>query len=71
MANSYDRAKYETRLASAHRALFYATAQAEQMGDDGAAEDLRQIAREIQRLAEASLKGKVKPQMKGQLRIGA
>lgn len=52
------RSNYEGKLATAHRALYNAEGFAEDLGDDGAAEDCRQLQAEISRLMEDSLAGK-------------
>jgi len=58
MGYSINRAAYEAALAAAHRALWRAGIAAEQLGDEGAAQDVDQLLKEVTRLAEASLKGK-------------
>lgn len=68
MRNSQARSRYEQSLATAHRAIYRAIDQAEQLGDQGAEHDCHQILKEIQRLAEASLRGKVRP-MRGQAEL--
>jgi hypothetical protein len=69
MGYNANRARYESSLARAHRALYYAQEAAEELRDPGAADDCAQILREISRLADASLKGKARPQLAGQLKM--
>jgi hypothetical protein len=72
MAYSRARAVMEDRLAAAHRALHTAASAAEEMHDDGAAEDIYQILKEVSRVAEASLRDKPRrSKIKGQLEIPA
>lgn len=54
------RAKYETALARAHRAMYHAEAAAEEMGSPGATWDCHLIALELTRLANDSLSGKAR-----------
>jgi len=69
MRFSADRARYESALARAHKALYQAQESAEAMGDDGAAEDLRSLLRHVGVLAESSLRGKVRKPIPGQTRL--
>lgn len=64
---SQRRSNYEARLATAHRALYKAEGFAEDLGDDGAAEDCRQLQAEICRLMEDSLAGKKRKHRQQQL----
>lgn len=65
-----DRARLESALARAHRALFDASTAAEALNEFGTEEDLRQIMQEVTRLSEASLKGSPgRRQIAGQLRL--
>jgi hypothetical protein len=57
---SHDRAVYEQQLARAHRALYVARGRAEDMRDDGSVHDLDLILVEVTRLADASLRGKLR-----------
>lgn len=57
---SKSRAEYESALSRAHRALYVACEAADDCRDEGAADDCRQLLKEVTRLAEASLKGKLK-----------
>jgi hypothetical protein len=72
MGYSKDRARLEAELARAHRALYYAEEAAERMEDFGMSEDLKQLQKEVTRLAQASLKDKKlrTPQIHGQMQIG-
>lgn len=58
MPNSHTRSKYEAKLASAHRMLYWASVAASEMGDEGAEEDILALMRELSRLTEDSLRGK-------------
>lgn len=58
MGYSTARAKLESELARAHRALYYAEAAAEDLNEPGTAEDLKQLQREVVRIAEGSLRGR-------------
>lgn len=69
MGYNASRARMESQLASAHRALFRAMEAAREDGDLGAELDLEQIMREVGRVAERSLKGKARKQLDGQLRL--
>jgi hypothetical protein len=69
---SQERARLEAAVARAHRAVVDARNAADEMQDQGAELDLRQIEQELVRIAEQSLKGarRVRP-MNGQLSIQA
>lgn len=70
MRYSADRARYETELSKAHRALYNAERLATELNDDGAAQDCGSLTREITRLAQDSLGPKRrKPQIRGQMEI--
>jgi hypothetical protein len=56
-SRSTHRAAYEKALAAAHKWLWVAGQRAEQLGDEGAEEDLLQISKEVTRLAQDSLNG--------------
>lgn len=66
MPYSRERAVYESQLAVAHRALWRASEAASEMRDEGAEHDVVQVIKEVTRLAQASLKGKIKTPMRGQ-----
>jgi len=65
--NGQRRSRYEECLARAHRALYHAADAAEDLGDDGAAEDARQLQAEISRMMQDSLKGKKRPRRQASL----
>ena len=69
MSSGQQRSYYEARLAAAHRNTFAAKIRAEDLGDDGAAEDLAEILKHLGVLMEDSLRGKHKPQLAGQTSI--
>jgi hypothetical protein len=71
MSYTSDRARFESELAKAHRALTYARDAAERLQSSGDVEDLVQIRNEVTRLAEGSLRGKARPvrQIKGQQQL--
>jgi hypothetical protein len=55
-----DRARFESALGRAHRALWQAADAANAFGSLGDWEDCLDLAREVLRIAEGSLKGKVR-----------
>lgn len=57
MRNSIKRSTYEANLAVAHRALWRAQINADDLGDQGAADDLTEILKHVSVLAQDSLKG--------------
>lgn len=69
MGYDTDRARMETQLAVAHRALYRAQRAAENMQDEGAAHDLEQMIWGVTAIAEASLDRKRRPKgvLKGQM----
>lgn len=71
MGYGTNRARIESELAKAHRALYYAQEAAEREGDVGLEEDLRQLLVEVTRIAERSLRGPARAgsSMRGQLRL--
>lgn len=68
MAYSTDRARYESELARAHRAIFNARNTALDMNDISAEQDLDQLLREVTRLAQDSLRPHKRP-YRGQMRL--
>lgn len=72
MGYDTQRAKLESELARAHRALYYAEEAAEALSDFGMQEDLKMLLKEVTRLGEASLRGKARrSQLAGQFEISA
>jgi len=69
MGYDSNRARIEHCLARAHRALFDAKNAAELAGDSTLYLDLQMLEVEVTRLAEASLRGKARRSIKGQLAI--
>lgn len=58
MNRSLSRSKYEAKLAAAHRQLYYAMSEAEELGDFGAVEDISALLQHITVLTQDSLRGK-------------
>jgi hypothetical protein len=71
MRTSTMRSSYEQSLSVAHRALYRASDQAEQLGDVGAAEDLHELLKHISVLMDSSLRNKKRPvtSIAGQLNL--
>lgn len=71
MGYGTDRARMETQLAVAHRALYRAQQAAENMQDEGAAHDLQQLLWGVTAIAEASLGNARRPNgvIKGQMSL--
>ncbi len=69
VAYSQNRARMESSLARAHRAIVDAKHAADAAGDPGAYLDLQQIEVEITRVAEGSLNRTRKRQLRGQTSI--
>lgn len=69
MAYSSERARIESALARAHRALWQVRESAEVIHDEGLEHDADLLMREVQRLSEASLRGKLRKPLAGQMRI--
>jgi hypothetical protein len=65
------RAQYETKLAAADRALFYAVQVADELGLEGERGDLMMLRSEVGRLMHDTLRKKGKRPMGGQLTIEA
>lgn len=55
MPSNPARSRYETQLAKAHQSLYWAYVAADDLGDEGAADDCMRMLNEISRLATASL----------------
>jgi len=60
MGYGIQRARMETHLASAHKALWRAHAAAEAMGSEGDEHDIFQLLEEVRRLSEASLRDRLR-----------
>lgn len=58
MPSSYERSRYESRLAAASKAIWQAADLADVMADEGAAEDLYGMREHLQKLMEDSLRGR-------------
>lgn len=61
MPTSQQWSTYEQALSVAHRALWRASQRAEEMGDEGAVEDLAEISNAVSVLMSDSLKNKRRP----------
>lgn len=61
MRNSLQRSQYESRLAAAHKCLQQAIWRAEQLGDDGAIEDLVALQKHLGQMLSDSTNGKRRP----------
>ncbi len=61
MGNSTNRSRYESSLSTAHKALYWASERAAEIGDEGAAEDCEALLHEISRLMQDSLKDRKRP----------
>lgn len=61
MPTSQQRSRYEEGLARAHRTLFFTRKSAEDLGDEGAAEDLDALMDHLQRMMDDSLKNRPRP----------
>lgn len=61
MAQSKQRSRYEAALAVAHRALWRAADVADELGDEGAVEDLAELQRYLAVMVDDSLRGRKRP----------
>jgi hypothetical protein len=68
MGYDTNRARYEAAIARAHRAAWSAQGAAELLGDTQAHDELWEILLRLERLQEASLRGKLKPDLVAQRR---
>jgi hypothetical protein len=69
MPTSQQRSAYEKGLARAHRALYWAQKRAEELGDDGAVEDLTALLSHLSTMMQDSIADKRRPRRQAQLSL--
>lgn len=69
MQNSLRRSRYETAIATLDRAILAASREADRLDDEGAVEDLTGMRLWTRAVLEASLAGRRRPALPGQLTL--
>jgi hypothetical protein len=69
MRGSQQRSRYEEALARSHRALYWATKRAEEVGDEGAVQMLHTAQTTVAELMEMSLRNKRAPRIPGETQL--